>query len=170
MYTEAVLVRLRQGAVRLLRLNASPHGIALGFTLGLGLSLVPIPFLGMIVALALAPIVGASLPAVYAGTAVVNPVTGAAIYFAELWVGSLVLGNPLPSWSELRGLEWREWLALFGAMIPTFLAGAATSMTAATLVCYPSLRWLVARYGGPRDQSASEQDQGASSSAGNPMT
>lgn len=139
--------RLRLAVLRLLRLNASPHGIALGFTLGFALSLFPIPFLGMIVALAVAPIFGASLPAVYAGTAVVNPLTGAAIYFGELWLGSRLTGEALPSWSEARSYDWRSWWSLCVAMLPTFLLGALTSMLGATLLCYPTLRWLAAKYG-----------------------
>jgi uncharacterized protein (DUF2062 family) len=146
-YNLGVLLRLRLAVLRLLRLNASPHGIALGFTLGLGLSLFPIPFLGMFLALALAPVVGASLPAVYAGTAVVNPLTGAAFYFAELWLGSRLTGDALPSWSESRGYDWRTWWSLCVAMLPAFLLGALTSMLAASLVCYPTLRWLAGRYG-----------------------
>jgi uncharacterized protein (DUF2062 family) len=133
--------------LRLLRLNASPHGIALGFTLGLGLSLFPVPFLGMLVALALAPVCGASLPAVYAGTAVVNPLTGAAFYFGELWLGSRLTGDALPSWSDARGYDWRAWWSLCLAMLPAFLLGALTSMLGASLLCYPTLRWLAGKYG-----------------------
>ena len=141
-----MLARLRQGFVRLLRLNASPHGIAFGFTLGLGLSLFPIPFLGMVVALALAPLVGASVPAVYAGTVVVNPVTGAAIYFCELWIGAQLTGDSLPPWSEARAYDWREWWALCLAMIPSFLLGALALMLGASLVAYPGLRAMAAAY------------------------
>ena len=139
--------RLRFAVLRLLRLNASPHGIALGFSLGLALSLFPIPFLGMIVALALAPLCGASLPAVYAGTAVVNPLTGAAFYFGELWLGSRLTGDTLPSWVEAREYDWRMWWSLCIAMLPAFLLGAITSMCCASLLCYPTLRWLAGRYG-----------------------
>lgn len=142
-----MLLRLRLAVLRLLRLNASPHGIALGFTLGLALSLFPIPFLGMIVALALAPFFGASLPAVYAGTAVVNPLTGAAFYFGELWLGTRLTGDALPSWSESRDYDWRMWWSLSVSMLPAFLLGALTSMLAASLLCYPTLRWLAGRYG-----------------------
>jgi uncharacterized protein (DUF2062 family) len=148
-----VLLRLRTAVVRLLRLNASPHGIALGFTLGLALSLFPVPFLGMVVALALAPAVGASLPAVYAGTAVVNPLTGAAFYFGELWLGSSLTGDELPSWAEASGYDWREWWSLSITMLPAFLLGALTLMLGATLLCYPTLRWLAGKYGS-RDESA----------------
>jgi uncharacterized protein (DUF2062 family) len=141
-----VFARVRQGVVGLLRLNASPHGIALGFTLGLGLSLIPIPFAGMFAALALAPLVGASLPAVYAGTAVVNPLTGAAIYFAELWLGSFATGDALPGWDVARGYTWRDWWSLFTSMLPAFLLGAVMLMTGVSAVCYPTLRSIVSRF------------------------
>lgn len=143
---QAVLLRLRSGFVRLLRLNASPHGIALGFSLGLGLSLIPIPFAGMVLALFLAPLVGASLPATYAGTAVVNPLTGAAIYFAELWLGSKLLGAEFPSWSAVREFDGQAWWALFMTLLPAFLLGALTCMLAAVALSYPLLRSIVTRY------------------------
>lgn len=141
-----MLARLRLGVLRLLRLNATPHGVALGFSLGLALSLFPIPFLGMIVARAVAPLIGASLPAVYAGTAVVNPLTGPAIYFGELWLGGRLLGSPLPSWVDVRGYDWREWLRLFRELLPAFLLGAAAMMVLSTAITYPGIRWLVAAY------------------------
>ena len=140
------LRRLREGALALLRLNASPHGIALGFALGLGLSLIPIPFLGMVVALALAPVVGASLPAVYAGTAVVNPVTGAAFYFAELWLGAQLTGAELPTWAEARSFDWRAWWELARSMLPTFFLGGLTLALAGAALSYPTLRALATRY------------------------
>ncbi|PRQ04831.1 DUF2062 domain-containing protein [Enhygromyxa salina] len=141
-----MLARLRQGIVSLLRLNASPHGIALGFTLGLGLSLFPIPLAGMFAALALAPLLGASLPAVYAGTAIVNPLTGAAIYFAELWLGSVALSEPLPGWAVVRTYDWRGWWELFSSKVPAFLLGAAILMTGISALCYPILRRIVAGF------------------------
>jgi uncharacterized protein (DUF2062 family) len=141
-----VLARLRLGVLRLLRLNATPHGVALGFTLGLALSLFPIPFLGMIVAMAVAPLVGASLPAVYAGSAVVNPLTGAAIYFAELWLGGVLTGAELPAWEEVRDLGWREWLRLFADLLPAFVLGALAAMVMGSAITYPTIYWLVAAY------------------------
>ena len=154
-----MLVRVRMAVLRLLRLNASPHGVALGFTLGLGLSLFPIPFVGMLAALALAPIVGASVPATYAGTAVVNPLTGAAFYFAELWLGSVLTGDRLPSWAQARTYDWQAWWALVRSMIPAFSLGAASSMLAITALCYPTLRYVVTRYRGPDDGSRARSMQ-----------
>jgi uncharacterized protein (DUF2062 family) len=150
-----VLARLRLGVLRLLRLNATPHGVALGFTLGLALSLFPIPFLGMIVAMAMAPVVGASLPAVYAGSAVVNPLTGAAIYFAELWLGGVLTGTELPAWKEVRSYDWQQWLQLFAELLPAFVLGALAAMVLSSAVAYPTIRWLVAAYR-PTSTSASD--------------
>jgi uncharacterized protein (DUF2062 family) len=128
-----------------LRLNGSPHGIALGFTLGLSLSLIPIPFLGMLVALALAPVLGGNLPATYAGSAVVNPLTGPAIYFAELWVGARLLRVDAPSWAEARAFDSDQWFALFAELLPAFGLGGLVVATGAAMIVYPSLRLLVRR-------------------------
>jgi len=155
-----VLARFRSGVVRLLRLNASPHGIALGFSLGFGLSLIPIPFLGMVLALFLAPLVGASIPATYAGTAVVNPVTGAAIYFGELWVGSVLLGAGFPSWSEVREFDGYAWWVLFKTLLPAFLLGALTCMVVGSLISYPLLRWIVSSYQRRRAAAAEPEPAG----------
>lgn len=144
--TNAVLPRVRLGVTRLLRLNASPHGVALGFTLGFALSLFPIPFFGMVAALLLAPFVGASLPAVYAGTAIVNPLTGAAFYFGELALGGWVTGMEFPRWNEVRGYHWREWWVALRTLLPAFLLGAIAFMAAGSVIAYPSVRWLVATY------------------------
>ena len=59
---------MRQWLRTLLTLNGSPRGVAGGFALGLSLSLVPIPFAGMFLALATAPLLRCNLPATYAGT------------------------------------------------------------------------------------------------------
>ncbi|HEY8379373.1 MAG TPA: DUF2062 domain-containing protein [Nannocystis sp.] len=119
--------RVRDWLAGLLALNGSPRGIAGGFSLGVGLSLVPIPFVGMFLALALAPLVRANLPATYLGTAVVNPVTGVFFYAGELWLGLWILGRPLPSWAELTALDAAGWWALFKTMLLPFAIGVAAA-------------------------------------------
>jgi len=135
-----MLVRLRLRVLGLLRGNGSPHGIALGFTLGLAFSLIPVPFVGMFVALALAPLVGGNLPSTYFGTALVNPLTGAAIYFAELWVGATLLSVSAPTWTEARGFDGSRWLALFGELLPAFALGGVAVASGAALLGYPLVR------------------------------
>ena len=131
--------RVRRFFGKLVRLGGTPHGIAGGFTLGMGLSLIPIPFAGMLVALGLAPLFRMNVPATYLGTAVINPATGAAFYFAELWVGMTLLGREPPSWPEIRSLDAEGWLAIFLDLLLPFGVGAVTLMGATLLFVYPAI-------------------------------
>jgi len=135
--------RLRAWLRGLLELNGTPRGIAGGFALGVGLSLIPVPFLGMVLALAAAPLVKANVPATYLGTAVINPVTGSLFYFGELWLGTLLLGLPLPSWATLAALDAAGWWALFKALLGPFLLGAAVAMPVLAGLSYGLVLMLV---------------------------
>ena len=148
---------LRRAAHRLLSLHGTPHGVALGFTLGLGLSLLPIPFVGMLLALALAPVLRASPAATYLGTMIVNPFTGPVIYFSELWLGASLLGITAPRWHEARRLGADEWWALLRELLPAFALGAGLLAVGISVTVYPVLRALVRRY----QRRASRALQGA---------
>jgi uncharacterized protein (DUF2062 family) len=138
--------RARQWLRTLMSLHGSPAGIAGGFTLGLGLSLVPIPFAGMLVALALAPLLRLNLPATYLGTAVTNPLTGPFIYFAELWMGAAVLRSPLPTFESLRALDTAGWWALFGELLGPAALGTTILVAASVLTVFPLLYTLSKRW------------------------
>lgn len=152
----------------LMLLNGSPHGIAGGFALGVGLSLVPIPFLGMLLALALAAPLRLNPPATYLGTAVVNPVTGAAFYFGELWLGLLLTGGQTPSWQQMRRLDASQWWGLFVEMLGPFALGAGLFIGASATLSYAVLlvasrRWQARRrppHPQPARESAPERDEG----------
>ena len=135
--------RLRAWLRGLLELNGTPRGIAGGFALGVGLSLIPVPFLGMVLALAAAPLLRANVPATYLGTAVINPVTGSLFYFGELWLGTWLLGLPLPSWSALMALDAAGWWALFKALLGPFLLGAAAAIPVVSGLGYALVLVLV---------------------------
>jgi uncharacterized protein (DUF2062 family) len=137
---------MRQWLRTLLTLNASPRGVAGGFALGLSLSLVPIPFAGMMVALAAAPLLRCNLPATYAGTAIVNPLSGPFIYFAELWVGLWVMGRALPSWTRMQELDAAGWWEVLEHAALPFVLGAGLCCVAALAISFPLLWWLVARW------------------------
>jgi uncharacterized protein (DUF2062 family) len=137
---------VRRFFASVVRLGGTPPGIAGGFTLGLCLSLVPVPGAGMLVAHALAPQFRCNLPATYLGTVVVNPLTGAFIYFAELTVGMLVMGREVPSWSSLRGLGAWDWFDVFADLLGPFLVGAAALIVASAVVFYPLVHALVRRF------------------------
>lgn len=137
--------RVRTALSKLLRVGSTPNRIAGGFTLGLGLSLVPIPVLGMVVALALVPVLRVNPIATYAGTAVVNPVTGAAIYFFELWVGMQVMGHPPPRWATLATLDAAGWWDLFAELLAPFALGAAVVASVTSVLSFILVRALVIR-------------------------
>ena len=141
--------RLRTGLRALLSIGGTPHGIAGGFTMGLCLSMLPIPFAGMLLALAAAPLVRLNLAATYVGTAVVNPLTGAFFYAAELWLGMTLMGSVPPSWSELRALDAGGWWALLLDLIVPFVIGASVMMVASVLLAYPLVRLAVVRWRHP---------------------
>jgi uncharacterized protein (DUF2062 family) len=138
--------RFRAWLASLLSLHGSPRRIAGGFALGVGLSLVPIPFAGMLVALALAPLLRLNVASTYLGTAVVNPFTGAGFYFAELWLGMRLWGLEAPSWAELRGLDGAGWWGLFRELVGPFLLGVAVLVPTLTALSYGVVVALVRRW------------------------
>ena len=85
--------RIRELAKRLVMLNDSPRGIAVGFAVGLFLSVIPTFGLGMVAALALAPLLGANLVSTYLGTLIVNPFTAIFFYGLDYAVGAAILGD-----------------------------------------------------------------------------
>jgi hypothetical protein len=77
----------------LIRRTNTPHKLALGFALGVGLSFFPVPFLGMFLALGLALLFRLNIISTYIGTLIVNPVTGILFYGIDYAVGVLVSGG-----------------------------------------------------------------------------
>lgn len=138
-------------------LAGTPRGIAGGVVFGLALSLVPVPFAGMFVALALAPWLRLNLAATYVGTAIVNPLSGVFFYAAELWIGLALLGRPTPTWSALRELDGAGWFTLLGDMLGPFLLGAVVLAVGTTLVTYPLVMLVVTRW--RRRWSADTEDR-----------
>jgi uncharacterized protein (DUF2062 family) len=138
--------RFRAWLNQLLALNGSARGIATGFAVGFGLSLLPIPFLGMFTALALIPSLRLSPVATYLGTAIINPVTGPFFYFVDLWLGMRLWGLQAPSWEELRVLDGAGWWRLFSELVGPFLTGGTVLMPIGgglsfVVVYYAVLRW-----------------------------
>src|SRR5690606_25196921 len=148
---------VRAFLTKLATMHGTPLSIAGGFSLGMGLSLVPVPFAGMALALALAPVFRLHLPATYLGTAVINPVTGSAFYFAELWIGMWLLQREPPSWQELRALDVHGWWDLLLRLAGPFLLGACVLVTFCAVVVFPSLWWLTRKLQSARASTAAGQ-------------
>lgn len=128
---------------RLLALNGTPQGIAGGFALGLFLSVVPTFGLGMIAALALAPLLRLNLPAAYAGTLVVNPFTGFFFYAADYLVGAWVLG--LEGAAKVPTSFAEAGSFILSAPLPWYLGGAILA-TVLSSIAYVGLFWGVRRW------------------------
>ena len=130
--------RIKGIARRIFHLNDTPHGIAFGVGLGMFFSIVPTLGLGMIVALALAPLLGANPVSTYLGTLVVNPLNGALVYAFDYWVGSFFLGKKgvffMPdNLGDLKVLGGRLYL---GGILVAFVFSSA-----AYLILFGLLRW-----------------------------
>ncbi len=123
-----MIAKLRGWVRKILRLHGTPRGIAAGFAVGVAFSLIPIPVLGMVLAIAVAPWVRVNVAAAYLGTTLINPITGPFVYFGELWLGAWMLGRTLPQWSELAELGASGWWALFKELLGPFALGAAVSI------------------------------------------
>ncbi len=155
--------RFRAWLNQLLALHGSARGIAAGFAVGFGLSLLPIPFLGMFVALGLIPVLRLSPVATYLGTAVINPLTGPFFYFVDLWVGMRLWGLEAPSWGDLQGLDAAGWWELFAELVGPFLTGGTLMMPVGAGLSYIAVylgvqRWR-ARSGSTSSAGARKSDQ-----------
>lgn len=128
---------------RILTLNGTPRGIAGGFALGLFLSVVPTFGLGMVAALALAPVLRLNLPATYAGTLVVNPVTGFFFYAADYFLGAWMLGIEDAAEIPSSFAEAKEFI--LRAPLPWYLGGFVLALVL-SLIAYSGIFWGVRRF------------------------
>lgn len=117
--------------------TSSPHQMALGFTAGLACSMVPVPFVGMLAGVGLAGLLRANMVTAYIGTAVMNPLTGPIIFFAELWLGLTVMQLPVPAWSEVRAYSAGQWFAMLRDLAGPFGIGIAVAIVASVVIGYP---------------------------------
>lgn len=134
---------------RALAARGSPHQVALGFTLGFAISFVPVPFLPLLAALGLTTLARGNVVAAYGGSLVMNPFTGPVIFFGELWLGALVMEQPIPAWEAVRGYDAWQWWELAESLARPFGLGAALFVAVGAVLAYPaafaSAKWLRAR-------------------------
>jgi uncharacterized protein len=84
--------RIRLIYLRIIRLRESPHELALGMALGIGIGMMPIVPFHMIVAFAVAFLFRASKITAMVGTWICNPVTMYSIYRYGYKIGVVILG------------------------------------------------------------------------------
>ncbi|HSI04780.1 MAG TPA: DUF2062 domain-containing protein [Myxococcota bacterium] len=129
--------RVLERARKVLHETSSPHQIALGFTLGLALSMLPVPFVGLALGIGFAALLRANIVAAYLGSAVMNPLTGPFIFFAELWVGLTLVGEPVPSWDVVSRYSGTQWLSMLRQMIGPFGLGIGVAALGSIVFGYP---------------------------------
>jgi uncharacterized protein (DUF2062 family) len=78
---------------RVRRLSATPHAVALGFAAGVFVSATPFVGFHMMMAAAVAWIIGGSIVAAILGTFVGNPLTYPLFWVSTYEIGSLMLGH-----------------------------------------------------------------------------
>lgn len=92
---------------RVVKMQASPHAVALGMALGVLFGTLMPPGLQLITSIPIALLCGASAVAAFAGTLVSNPVTYVPLYYFTCRVGERVLqllGSPVDLGHGLRSL------------------------------------------------------------------
>lgn len=96
---------LRYMKLRLLRLSASPHSIAAGVALGIGVAWTPFLGVHIIIAMALGFLMRVNLVAAALGTTFANPLT-----FPFIWASTWELGHFLLGRQKEAGV--RMWISL----------------------------------------------------------
>jgi len=104
---------LKYVGLRLLRVRATPHQLALGCAIGVFAAITPLVGFQMLLAGALAILLRASFAAAMLGTFFGNPLTWAAVWPVTYAIGAMMLGLP----ASLGDIEIREQLGQLGAAI-----------------------------------------------------
>jgi uncharacterized protein (DUF2062 family) len=118
-----VLLKLRREA-------ASPHKVAFGVAIGVGISFFPLPGMGLLLAALLAWGLGASIPAAMLGQVVGNPWTFPLIFWSTYRLGKLVWpGDHTFHLAGLRGMNGEYVMThlpgvVHNLVIPLFIGGA----------------------------------------------
>lgn len=99
---------LRYMKLRLLRLSASPHSIAAGVALGIGVAWTPFLGVHIIIAMALGFLMRVNLVAAALGTTFANPLT-----FPFIWASTWELGHFLLGRQKEAGVAHVDFVALF---------------------------------------------------------
>jgi uncharacterized protein len=84
----------RYAGLRIARLQAAPHALALGVATGVFVATLPIPGIQLAMAALLAWGLGACIPAALLATFWANPLTLPILWLSGHWIGKMLLGGP----------------------------------------------------------------------------
>lgn len=136
----------------ILQLDDTPHSIALGTAIGLFIAWTPTVGIHMILVIALAVLLRANKVAGLIAVYLSNPLTFAPMYYADYWLGSLVLHSKF-TYSEMKALldyhGWDGFKRAFWTLCvelagPMWLGGLVLAIAHA-IPGYYITRWAVER-------------------------
>jgi uncharacterized protein (DUF2062 family) len=141
-----------------LRINDTPHRVALAFSVGVFIAFFPVVGIHTIVALTVAWMGRLSIVVVLAGTLVNNPWTIAPIYGGSFWFGLILTGRSPPSFriepSQMSLTNF--WEVLKPVLLP-FCVGTIVAGTIAGVLAYWIVRPMIQAYQSsrtPRESSS----------------
>lgn len=129
---------------RTVRLNGSPHSIALGLAIGAFVSANPLLGTHILWAAFIIYFIGGNLIAAALGTWVGNPVSFPFIWLSTYNIGHFLLGTS--AGSEVPKLSFSMLAeAPFGVLVPMFIGWLPVGLVLGVVTYYPSL-WTVQAY------------------------
>jgi uncharacterized protein len=158
--TESMAERLRVGlwprrsfsrssryvAHRLRRLKATPHAIALGFSVGVFWAVTPFFGVHVALAVALAWFLGGSMVAAILGTFAGNPLTYPLFWYSTYELGNFILGEEGESPVDLSQAIAQGSLEQIWPIIKPMSLGAIPVGLALATLCYFLIRPMVMAY------------------------
>ncbi|MQW01411.1 DUF2062 domain-containing protein [Sinorhizobium medicae] len=128
-------------ALRVLRLNSSPHAIAVGVAAGAASSLTPFFGLHIVLAVLLASAFSGNLVAAAITTVLANPVTIPVILTASYEIGTMLTqpqaAQAVGGQEIMRMLEHLDLASLWGPVFKPMLIGSLPLAAAGGLIFYP---------------------------------
>lgn len=137
----AFLERFRTTLTQVLRIEDTPHRLALTFAVGVFIGMSPLIGIHTVIALALAWILGLNRVVILSGVFINNPWSMIPIYTFSTWIGTVILDTDL----AMTGVDWRRItigtvVSDFGQLILPFVVGTLLVGTVAALLGYAIVR------------------------------
>lgn len=138
---------LRYMKLRLLRLSASPHSIAAGVAIGVGVAWMPFLGVHIIIAMALGFLMRVNLVAAALGTTFANPLT-----FPFIWASTWELGHVILGRKTSESAAHVDFVALFSHLefrqiwtpvLEPMTIGAVPPAIISAVIAYIAVYWLI---------------------------
>jgi uncharacterized protein len=141
-----ILPKAKDSLQKLMRLNATPHQIAMGFAVGAFIGVFPSFGLGGFIAVGLSYIFRLNYTAAIIGSMVImNPLTSPFFWALSAVTGALIFGeNPSVFLSILR--QHKDLLNSLGRFSVIYLAGSVAVSTVVACICYFVTKKLALNY------------------------